>query len=91
MLGHAFERLRCNRVEFKTDSLNEQSRDRPAGHRRQQEGIFRNHMVTESGRLRHSAYYSVIVDEWPAVRERLERRLRDGGSARVASIPVDPG
>jgi len=75
MLEHAFERLGCNRVEFKTDSLNEQSRAALLGIGAVEEGIFRNHMVTESGRLRHSAYYSVIAPEWPAVRARLEARL----------------
>ena len=39
------------------------------------EGIFRNHMVMPDGRMRHSAYYSVIDDEWPAVKAGLERSL----------------
>lgn len=82
LLEHAFERLGCNRVEFKTDSLNTQSRAALAGIGAVEEGILRNHMVTESGRLRHSVYYSVIVDEWPAVRAGLEARLaRHAGEA----------
>jgi RimJ/RimL family protein N-acetyltransferase len=81
MLEHAFERLGCNRVEFKTDSLNSQSRNALLGIGAVEEGIFRNHMVTESGRLRHSVYFSVIREEWPAVRERLEQRLANGGTA----------
>ena len=80
MLEHAFERLGCNRVEFKTDSLNEQSRAALLGIGAVEEGILRNHMVTESGRLRHSAYYSVIATEWPVVRARLEARLARHGS-----------
>jgi RimJ/RimL family protein N-acetyltransferase len=80
MLEHAFDRLGCNRVEFKTDSLNTQSRNALLGIGATHEGIFRNHMVTESGRLRHSAYYSVIREEWPEVRARLERRLEQGGN-----------
>lgn len=75
LLEHAFEVLGCNRVEFKTDSLNEQSRNALRGIGAVEEGILRNHMVTESGRLRHSVYYSVIVSEWPAVREGLKARL----------------
>ena len=91
MLGHAFEHLRCNRVEFKTDSLNEASRNALLGIGAKEEGTLRNHMVTESGRLRHSVYYSVVVEEWPAVREHLERRLRDGGRAHVAATaPPSP-
>jgi RimJ/RimL family protein N-acetyltransferase len=75
MLRHAFETLGCRRVEFKTDSLNEPSRTALLGIGAQFEGIFRNHMVMPGGRMRHSAYYSVIDDEWPAVRDRLEQSL----------------
>jgi RimJ/RimL family protein N-acetyltransferase len=84
MLEHAFERLGCNRVEFKTDSLNEQSRSALRGIGAVEEGILRNHMVTETDRLRHSVYYSVIRSEWPAVeahlRERLSRPRRSTGT-----------
>jgi RimJ/RimL family protein N-acetyltransferase len=75
MLGHAFETLGCRRVEFKTDSLNEPSRNALLGIGAQFEGIFRNHMVMPGGRMRHSAWYSVIDEEWPAVRAGLERSL----------------
>jgi RimJ/RimL family protein N-acetyltransferase len=75
MLGHAFDTLGCRRVEFKTDSLNEPSRTALLGIGAQFEGIFRNHMVMPDGRMRHSAWYSVIDDEWSAVRARLEVSL----------------
>jgi RimJ/RimL family protein N-acetyltransferase len=75
MLGHAFDVLGCRRVEFKTDSLNEPSRTALLGIGATFEGIFRNHMVMPGGRMRHSAYYSVIDDEWPAVRTGLETSL----------------
>jgi RimJ/RimL family protein N-acetyltransferase len=75
MLGHAFDTLGCRRVEFKTDSLNEPSRTALLGIGARFEGIFRNHMVMPEGRMRHSAYYSVIDEEWPAVRAGLERSL----------------
>jgi RimJ/RimL family protein N-acetyltransferase len=71
MLTYAFETLGCNRVEFKTDSLNDASRAALLAIGTTFEGIFRNHMVMPGGRLRHSAYYSVIRDEWPVVRSRL--------------------
>lgn len=74
-LGHAFDTLAANRVEFKTDSLNERSRAALLGIGATFEGIFRNHMVMPDGRLRHSAYFSVIREEWPDVRARLEQRL----------------
>jgi N-acetyltransferase len=76
-LTHAFESLGANRVEIKTDSLNEPARRALLGIGATFEGIFRNHMVMPGGRLRHSAYHSVIVDEWPAVRARLEAAIRD--------------
>ena len=75
MLTYAFETLGCRRVEFKTDSLNAPSRTALLGVGATFEGIFRNHMVMPDGRMRHSAYYSVIDDEWPAVKARLERSL----------------
>jgi N-acetyltransferase len=70
-LEHGFERLGANRIEFKTDSLNEKSRTALLGIGATFEGIFRNHMVMPDGRLRHSAYYSVTREEWPDVRARL--------------------
>jgi len=75
MLRHAFDTLGCRRVEFKTDSLNEPSRTALLGIGAQFEGIFRNHMVMPDGRMRHSAYYSVIDEEWPVVRTGLEQSL----------------
>jgi N-acetyltransferase len=72
MLRHAFEVLGANRVEFKTDSLNERANPALLGIGATFEGTFRNHMVMPEGRLRHSNYYSVIVDEWPDVRRELE-------------------
>ncbi|MBA3851042.1 MAG: GNAT family N-acetyltransferase [Chloroflexi bacterium] len=74
-MEHAFERLAANRVEWKTDALNERSRGALLGIGATFEGIFRNHIIVADGRLRHSAYYSVIREEWPEVKERLEARL----------------
>jgi N-acetyltransferase len=76
MLGHAFDVLGCRRVEFKTDSNNEASRNALLGIGAMFEGIFRKHMVMPGDGVRHSAWYSVIDDDWPAVRERLEGLLR---------------
>ena len=80
LLRHAFETLGCIRVELKTDSLNEKSRAAILRIGAQHEGIFRNHMITASGRIRHSAYYSIIDSEWPAVKARLESKLNSQGS-----------
>jgi len=78
MLRHAFEVWQCNRVEFKTDSLNTQSRAALLRIGAVEEGTFRNHIVTASGRLRHSVYYSVIREEWPGVKERIEAGMGTG-------------
>lgn len=71
-LTHAFEDLGAARVEFKTDSRNEASRAALLGIGATFEGIFRNHIVMPEGPMRHSAYYSVIVEDWPAVKAHLE-------------------
>ena len=75
LFRHAFETLGCIRVELKTDSLNEKSRAAILRIGAKEEGIFRNHMITSSGRLRHSVYFSIVDSEWPAVKARLESLL----------------
>jgi RimJ/RimL family protein N-acetyltransferase len=75
MIRHAFETWGCVRVELKTDSLNERSRNAILRIGAKQEGILRNHMLTHSGRLRHSVYFSIIESEWPAVKATLEAKL----------------
>ena len=75
MLRHAFETLQCIRVELKTDALNEKSRSAIQRLGAVQEGIFRKHMITSSGRLRDTVYYSILAEEWPGVRLRLEAKL----------------
>jgi RimJ/RimL family protein N-acetyltransferase len=76
MLRHAFETWGCLRVEFKTDSLNERSRAALLRLGAKEEGIFRNHVITWTGRIRHSVYYSIIDSEWPAVKAQLQQKLR---------------
>lgn len=75
MLRHAFEKLGCVRVEFKTDSLNEKSQNALRRIGAKEEGTFRNHMIVHDGRYRHSVYFSVIESEWPEVKARLEEKL----------------
>jgi RimJ/RimL family protein N-acetyltransferase len=74
-LTHAFETLGANRVEFKTHARNERSRNALAGIGATFEGVFRNHTIMPDGSLRHSAYFSVIAEEWPAVKAALVSRL----------------
>ena len=80
LLRHAFETLRCIRVELKTDSLNEKSRAAILRIGAKEEGIFRNHMITASGRIRHTVYFSIVDSEWPAVKSRLESLLNTPGA-----------
>ena len=78
MLEHAFETLGCLRVELKTDARNERSRGAMAALPAQFEGVHRKHMLVRGGERRDSAWYSVLDDEWPAVRANLLRRLGRG-------------
>ena len=75
MLTRAFEELGCLRVEFKTDANHERSRAALAAIPAQFEGVHRKHMLVRGGERRDSAWYSVIDDEWPAVRSALEARI----------------
>lgn len=75
MLCHAFDTWNCIRVELKTDFLNEKSRTAMLRIGATEEGTLRNHIVTYTGRLRDSTYYSVLATEWPEVRARLERLM----------------
>lgn len=76
MLGHGFETVGLQRIEFKTDARNERSRAALERIPAQFEGVFRKHMKVAYGDgVRDSAYYSVIDDDWPEVRANLEARL----------------
>ncbi len=71
LLTHAFERLGCIRVEFKTDARNLRSQRSLERIGATMEGVLRNHMIVQGGHYRDSVYFSVIASEWPAVKERL--------------------
>ena len=72
MLTHTFESLGAHRVEFKTHARNEKARAGLLGIGATFEGIFRKHMVMPDGTFRDSAWYAIVDEDWPAVRERLE-------------------
>ena len=76
MLIHAFEVWGCVRVELKTDALNEKSRNAILRLGAVEEGIFRNHMITDDGRFRNTAYFSIIDTEWEQVKAGLVQKLR---------------
>jgi N-acetyltransferase len=75
MLRHAFETLGCIRVELKTDSLNQRSRNAIRRIGATEEGTLRQHIVTWSGRLRDTVYFSILDSEWPRVKQDLEQKL----------------
>ncbi len=75
LLKHAFEDLKCIRVQLKTDSLNVRSQKAIERIGAKKEGVLRNHMILPDGRVRHSVYYSIIDSEWAGARLRLENFL----------------
>jgi N-acetyltransferase len=75
MLEHAFQTFGCLRVELKTDALNDRSRGAMEALPAQFEGVHRKAMLVRGGERRDSAWFSVLDEEWPAVRENLLRRL----------------
>lgn len=81
LMEYGFATLGLNRIELKTDSLNARSRAAILRLGAVQEGIFRNHMVAHDGRLRHTVWFSVIREDWPAVRARLDGFLAAGGAS----------
>jgi RimJ/RimL family protein N-acetyltransferase len=76
MLTHAFEVLNCVRVQLTTDELNEKSRAAILRLGAHQEGLIRNERIMPNGRKRNSIRFSIIDDEWPSVKARLEARLQ---------------
>lgn len=75
MLRHAFEIWNCVRVELKTDALNQKSRNAILRLGAKEEGILRQHLITWTGRVRDTVYFSVLDSEWPAVKQALETKL----------------
>lgn len=75
LLAHAFERLQCIAVEFRTHRFNHQSRRAIERLGAQLDGILRNHQRAANGTLRDTAVYSITADEWPTVRAHLDFQL----------------
>jgi RimJ/RimL family protein N-acetyltransferase len=81
LMEHAFEHEGFLRVEFKTDAKNERARAALAALPAAFEGVFRRHMLVRGGERRDSAWYSVIADDWPAVKAALRERLAGQAAA----------
>jgi RimJ/RimL family protein N-acetyltransferase len=76
LLQHAFETMGCIRVELKTHAANARSRAAIEGIGATFEGVHRKHMIRPGVGVRDTAWFSIVDDEWPAVRDRLQARLR---------------
>jgi N-acetyltransferase len=79
MLTHAFDVWGVQRLQIKTDARNQRSRDAIAGLGATFEGILRNYQAGQgdlgAGTIRSTAMFSIVPDEWPEVRDRLQARL----------------
>jgi RimJ/RimL family protein N-acetyltransferase len=75
-LTYAFEELKMNRVALKTHHENLQSQAAMRKMGAIEEGTFRNHYVMPDGSSRHSVWFSIIREDWPQVKSRLEERLQ---------------
>ena len=80
LLRHAFEDLKCIRVQLKTDLRNERSQKAIERIGAVREGVLRNNMIMPDGYYRSSVYYSILDNEWPEVKARLEGMMKMGGT-----------
>ena len=77
LLQHAFEKLDCIAVEFRTHFFNHQSRRGIERLGAKQDGILRNHQIAPNGTLRDTVVYSIIASEWPTVKAHLDYQLNE--------------
>ena len=82
MLRHAFEVWRRIRVELKTDALNQRSRNAILRIGAKEEGTLRRHLLTWSGRVRDTVYFSILDTEWPEVKAMLETTLAPNAASK---------
>ncbi len=75
MLRHAFETWGCVRVELKTNALNRRSRDAMIRIGAVEEGTLRRHAISDLGTVRDTVYFSIVSEEWPSVKARLEAMM----------------
>ena len=77
LLSHAFEKLDCIAVEFRTHFFNHQSRRGIERLGAKLDGILRNHQIAPNGTLRDTVVYSIIPSEWPTVKAHLNYQLNE--------------
>ena len=71
MMRYSFEEMTCERVEFKTDVLNERAKQGLRKIGGKEEGVLRSHMTMWNNRRRDSIYFSVIKKEWLLLKESI--------------------
>jgi N-acetyltransferase len=77
LLTHAFERLDCIAVEFRTHFFNRASRRGIERLGAKLDGILRSHQIAPNGTLRDTVVYSIIASEWPTVKAHLDYQLNE--------------
>jgi N-acetyltransferase len=77
LLTHAFEKLDCIAVEFRTHFFNHQSRRGIERLGAKLDGILRSHQLAPNGTLRDTVVYSIIANEWPTVKAHLNYQLNE--------------
>ncbi|MGB8582867.1 MAG: GNAT family protein [Candidatus Sulfotelmatobacter sp.] len=88
MLRHAFEVWKCMRVELKTDALNQRSRNAILRIGAKEEGTLRKHLITWTGRVRDTVYFSILDTEWPEAKAKLEAKLGAEGCVKECLNPA---
>lgn len=76
LLKHAFEKLDCIAVEFRTHFFNHKSREAILRLGAKQDGILRNHKFDKTGNLRDTVVFSIIQSEWKTIKQSLEYKMR---------------
>ena len=76
MLQHAFDRLKCIAVEFRTNWFNHRSRNAILRLGAKQDGVLRNHRIDRQGKLRDTVVFSIIESEWPTIKQSLDYEIK---------------
>jgi len=82
LLRHGFDTLGCKVVGLRTDILNKASQAAIEKLGANRDGVIRHYGLRRDGSVRDTVMYSILLKEWPEVRERLETRLKNGGFSR---------
>jgi N-acetyltransferase len=81
LMQHAFETLQCAVVGWRTDIHNFASQRAIEKLGAKRDGVIRHHAPRRDGSVRDTVIYSMLADEWPAAKQKLEARLVNGGFA----------